>query len=607
MPKRARSHQLESQSLNFFESLLPDEWVCRKKDQDYGVDLEVEIFDHDGASTGLTFLVQVKATDDLSKEKLVSIKVDRLKYLMDLDAPSMVVRFCHPTRTVHFEWVANLIGQVSNPWPETTTLHFAEPNLWSAETSSEVPKTLKVFRRLKGPKEGVQVGLVPEFIGASPNERYALESTLSRLHDLTDVFVQSTNPEECLPVQVSLHEGRLLQRVDRLTSIADYPVGLDERDLIAPILYGLAMICGRFGLKDQRKEVCRLILEGGYQTKSRFQASEVATFSIDTPDVAAEIAIMNELHTESDLEYMKFSLALQASKPRTEEKRRAIERFNKTTLEAHQDAPAEQQAVFHYNLANFLMNEDQYFAAVMHFNLSRKFDPRYLERAYFQRELASCLFRGRKYRSAARYYQTALELEPISQTAICAGDALLYSGQFESASAVFEQALELASVDDDTFHIAESWLKHWVSSWGPTFSTIDVLSGTSWISHRPFWMRLIEDAVMGKEFALALAAALFEGFLADNDEGLWADAIGFAFNTQDPELNQATLTCAVFRTSRRSYGLFRKSLVEQAPPPEMLEHLDTFVSELMEKKRDSPKRFTARLPDSGNSMREIQF
>lgn len=81
LSKRTRSHRLEDISINKFNSLLPDLWVCRRKGKDYGVDLEVEIFDDDGDTTGLMFYVQLKATDNPKLERSVSMKVDRLNYL----------------------------------------------------------------------------------------------------------------------------------------------------------------------------------------------------------------------------------------------------------------------------------------------------------------------------------------------------------------------------------------------------------------------------------------------------------------------------------------------------------------------------------------------
>jgi hypothetical protein len=47
MPKRPKQHQLEDLSRAKFQLCLPEEWVIRDKDKDYGIDCEVELFDED--------------------------------------------------------------------------------------------------------------------------------------------------------------------------------------------------------------------------------------------------------------------------------------------------------------------------------------------------------------------------------------------------------------------------------------------------------------------------------------------------------------------------------------------------------------------------------
>ena len=47
LPKRHRNHQLETESVREFQSLLPSTWVYRTPTDDYGIDGEVEIFDGD--------------------------------------------------------------------------------------------------------------------------------------------------------------------------------------------------------------------------------------------------------------------------------------------------------------------------------------------------------------------------------------------------------------------------------------------------------------------------------------------------------------------------------------------------------------------------------
>lgn len=63
MPIRTRSHELESESFKKFESYIPSKWVFRRKDPDYGIDGEIEIFDDNGKTTGLFINVQIKSTE----------------------------------------------------------------------------------------------------------------------------------------------------------------------------------------------------------------------------------------------------------------------------------------------------------------------------------------------------------------------------------------------------------------------------------------------------------------------------------------------------------------------------------------------------------------
>ena len=318
MAKRPRQHQLEDISILFFKSLLPPLWVCRQKDADYGVDLEVEVFDEDENSTGLTFIAQVKATDDAKKERSTSIKSDRLRYLASHDAPSMVVRYCHPTQTVHFAWVTNLFSQISDHEAGSVTLSFAETDVWVSQTPSAVDRTLKTYRRLKHSTAGISVGLSAGTAGASFEDRYALDHAISSLCDLSGVFSRYDDPTICLPVNLTITDGGLLVQIDVLSSVHDnYSLNGTPEEIKSVVLYALALMCGKFGFHTQFEEICRLILEEGFTTKSRFTAAKVAVYAIDSPEIASELAARNELHTISDLHHYEYFLALQSSMPRT--------------------------------------------------------------------------------------------------------------------------------------------------------------------------------------------------------------------------------------------------------------------------------------------------
>ena len=87
MPIRQKEHALEDLSRTKFQLVLPEVWVYRDKDKDYGIDGEVEIFNEDGRSTGLMFYVQLKGTASKKDSQIhnVDLKIETLNYFRQLD------------------------------------------------------------------------------------------------------------------------------------------------------------------------------------------------------------------------------------------------------------------------------------------------------------------------------------------------------------------------------------------------------------------------------------------------------------------------------------------------------------------------------------------
>lgn len=300
MPQRPRTHQLEDISIHHFKGLLPPEWVCRQKGSDYGVDLEVEVFDRDGASTGLTFIVQVKATDDASRERITNIKVDRLQYLARHDVPSMVVRYCHPTKAVHFAWVTNLLSQVTEHNAKSVTIHFATSDAWTDSSYSTLQRTLVTYRRLKIPLPSTPIGLTLNNEGFDSEQRYALNSAISELRNESGIFTKDHDPATCLPVAIVFDNGAPVVSVDVLFSVRVQPQDFTLASTKSAVLYALAIISGRFGFQTQCIEMCRMINHSGLLTNSRLMVSQIAIYSIESPEVSSELVAKNCLHELCD-------------------------------------------------------------------------------------------------------------------------------------------------------------------------------------------------------------------------------------------------------------------------------------------------------------------
>ncbi len=96
MKKRTNSHLIDSKGADLLRSVLPNEWVLRPYQPDYGIDFAVEIFDkqeEDFVTMGEHFFIQLKSSSNVSRiskkvhpryniEKMpLTLDMEEVKYL----------------------------------------------------------------------------------------------------------------------------------------------------------------------------------------------------------------------------------------------------------------------------------------------------------------------------------------------------------------------------------------------------------------------------------------------------------------------------------------------------------------------------------------------
>jgi tetratricopeptide (TPR) repeat protein len=106
------------------------------------------------------------------------------------------------------------------------------------------------------------------------------------------------------------------------------------------------------------------------------------------------------------------------------ERRTRIEEGTKDPLSA---------ATANYNLGNYLRSAKSHRAAFRRYRRAAEFDPKYLDRGYFCRELAGVLFLLARYKLSARLYEWAVKLGEVRLTKALFADALMFSGDYASA------------------------------------------------------------------------------------------------------------------------------------------------------------------------------
>lgn len=95
---RTESHILGEQAVKYLEnSVFPSEWVIRQMNPDYGIDLDVELFDYEDGkciTLGEHIFMQVKGTrcPNYGKLKVENREIDIIKFQMEVNELNLIER-----------------------------------------------------------------------------------------------------------------------------------------------------------------------------------------------------------------------------------------------------------------------------------------------------------------------------------------------------------------------------------------------------------------------------------------------------------------------------------------------------------------------------------
>lgn len=92
-----RSHIIGENAVRFIQSILPSEWIARPIHPDYGIDLDIELFDYEEESCitlGEHVFLQVKGTEHLDYGSLAinDITTDVIKFPLEVSELNLVER-----------------------------------------------------------------------------------------------------------------------------------------------------------------------------------------------------------------------------------------------------------------------------------------------------------------------------------------------------------------------------------------------------------------------------------------------------------------------------------------------------------------------------------
>lgn len=575
MPIRHRAHQLETLSVRMFESLLPANWVYRTPSDDYGIDGEVEIFDEKGAATGCKFLIQLKATDGTSIDKVLKLRMDieKLNYYKAMDQPVLVVRYLAESNSVYTRWIHSLNSTTDTIAEKSFSMQFSNVNLWSEDSISAIEKDLEGYWLFKSKvlSTPVPIPLIFSSDALATGKSIHLVSPLLKAAKLSSVikFIVKPNGADHTSF-LNIDENELYLSLGGVASVrANFCLpsnAVEVEKCVANIMVHIAYLLQKIGHSKPAESIFELFYQSSTFIKDleflgEFLASKAGTNK--TPDILQYLEWLidreNSFSDElSNIIQLVTALYRLHSNSNDEEYHRSTVRLIDKYSALHPSI----SSVLSYNFGNFLWNQGHHRDAVHSYIKAAKLNPEYRDREYWQRELARLMFLIGKYKCSAALYKEFVSKtdSDVSKATGLLADSLLFSGDYKGALEQYKKALELKCEVEwnikawmvQSIIIEQVGLSQQIrgkDAGEKTNSFIGEESAQNYLENTnalcpDCWYYLANECVKTNQFYEAAAFFLLSAFIDGAYMDSWVNAFKCAVQSQSQEMIIAVVTCA---------------------------------------------------------------
>ena len=471
MPQRPREHQLETESRTAFERAFPSQWVYRRKEDDYGIDGEAEVFLDDGTATGLIFLVQLKATDEERTAKALarSLPMDRASYYRALTLPVLMVRYLAADDELYVRWFHSHDSYGAKPDARSMTFRWQPADRWQDDTAGRLAAEAQAFLELRSNAIrfplpfSIDIEPAPEWGISAAELGIALRQHASRRPDV--IALVAPEAEEAVgqfivrPDSVAVDLGRVTAATLRVSP--SYAAG--DADVVARDLLALsALSFEHVGQADAAGRLAYTYLVGS-SVLLRNDAAFALSASMSRARLVREaLDIAERLDSDDTPAADEISLAFTfpalahsatLAADEVELYRATIRRRADRRTATGRDHAASREL---FNLANHYRARGETHEALPLYDEALTLGPDYAQYAHFWRELAGVRFMAARqtelaaaygepgahfdadsYAEAVSAYERAMEIDDDAPTRALHADALLFAGRYQDALDAF--------------------------------------------------------------------------------------------------------------------------------------------------------------------------
>lgn len=407
--ERVRNHELEDLSLAALRLALPSKWVIHEFRRDYGIDVQLELFDEQGIALGLRAYGQIKATDSSQEEDKLSLDRDHFEYWSSHSDPVLLLRYFSMTQTFCWCWLHDVAWSMKPGASSLSVVRFLRP--WNRETSAaEIATFLKERGQVLATK------LLPPFTVSIHSRTLPLDAVLDMAHGAGDLVDEKTfcvlsgdQPDAAFKVFVERESIATTH-----LGASGIVVTLDGQEEDLPSLVWLLVFLT--ACRYDRVLVARHLAQRHSDSLGRAASgplvaslAEAMTFALGLKQAAAVLKPFAAKDTDAQkLRSALTRMGLFRGATRYGE----LTEWAELLSEAYQAVASLERASVAYNCGNALSSLGRWGEAVTMFQAAATNDAAYLGRPYFLRELAASLFESGQYEDAARHYRGALGESP---------------------------------------------------------------------------------------------------------------------------------------------------------------------------------------------------
>lgn len=451
MVSRPRSHTLEDESIAALRLALPSAWVVHEYKKDYGIDIQLELFNDTGDALGLRCYGQLKATDASFENDTLSLDRDHFKYWANHSDPTLLLRYFADSKTFRWCWLHDVEWMLKET-AKSVAVHRHLLEFDNANTPRRLLEFLQLRQQslFRHPSSEVCVN-----VRTTNTKINVAQATAASLRKIVTVNILSISAQSQSPCHFEIALNKNLIAISYL-GLPGFTVERSEEEGGAPIANLALFLIFLVAVRNNRLDIAR--------TLATFQTSELLVAAKGNLEGLLIDGILRAVGIQDGIDILAKSMRA-LDDPIFFQKLQFVgakiglhlgqcDEWIRHLKSWDREPPFPDWAgACAYNLGNALSHKGENGEAIVAFERAATRDERYLGREYYWSELGAAYFENCEYEKAAASYRKAQSCTNASDYLWRVADADFHCGKFLEAKNGLEAWLQSETREDISYQL----------------------------------------------------------------------------------------------------------------------------------------------------------